>query len=173
MIFVTVGTSTQPFDRLLDGVASFADGDEEVVVQYGASAVRPMGAQCVAFLGYDEQLEHMRRARAIVTHAGVGSIIAARLMGKRPFVVPRLRELGEAVDDHQLELARKLDQAGLVRLVGEPATLLSALSEEAPMVDGHRPENALVDDVRTYLLETVAARKRSRVRTSKRTGGGR
>jgi exopolysaccharide biosynthesis glucuronosyltransferase PssE len=170
MIFVTVGTSTQPFDRLLDGVASFAVGNEEVVVQYGASAVRPTGAECVAFLGYDEQLEHMRRARAIVTHAGVGSIIAARLVGKRPFVVPRLRELGEAVDDHQLELAKKLDQAGLVRLVAEPATLLSALSEEAPPVEGHRPENALVDDVRAYLLEMVAARKRSGGRTSKRTG---
>jgi UDP-N-acetylglucosamine transferase subunit ALG13 len=172
MIFVTVGTSTQPFDRLLEGVASFADGDEEVVVQYGASALRPTGAECVAFLGYDEQLEHMRRARAIVTHAGVGSIIAARLVGKRPIVVPRLRELGEVVDDHQLELAKKLDQAGLVRLVAEPATLLSALSEEAPPVDGHRSENALVDDVRTYLLEAVAARKRSGVRTSKRTGKG-
>lgn len=170
MIFVTVGTSTQPFDRLLEGVASFADGDEEVVVQYGASAVRPAGAECVAFLGYDEQLEHMRRARAIVTHAGVGSIIAARLVGKRPFVVPRLRELGEAVDDHQLELARKLDQAGLVRLVAEPATLWSALSEETSPVDDRRAENALVDDVRTYLLETVAARQRSGGRASKRRG---
>ena len=159
MILVTVGTSTEPFDRLLDAVAPVAAGEEEVVVQHGASAVRPAGAECVAFLGYDELLDQMRRARAIVTHAGVGSIIAARLAGKRPFVVPRRRELGEAVDDHQFELARKLDQAGVVRLVDDPAMLPSALAEEAPPVEGHRSENALADDVRRYLIETVAARK--------------
>ena len=43
MIFVTVGTSTQPFDRLVAGAAPLTE-TEKVVVQYGASAIRPAGA---------------------------------------------------------------------------------------------------------------------------------
>lgn len=158
MILVTVGTSDQPFDRLLDSVAPLSER-EEVIVQHGASAVRPPGADCVAFLRYDDLLDRMRQARAIVTHAGVGSIMAARLVGKRPFVVPRLRDLGEAVDDHQLELATKLDEAGLVRLVSDPAALSSALSEAAPAVNGSRHDAALVDELREYLLQRIIPSK--------------
>lgn len=164
MILVTVGTSTEPFDRLLDSIAEVADGKERIIVQHGASAVRPAGADCVAFLDYDELLEHMRQARAIVTHAGVGSILAARLAGKRPLVVPRRRELGEAVDDHQLELASKLDEAGVVRLVADPASLPSALAEEALPLEGDAHGSQLADDVRMYLLEHVARRHGSTVR---------
>jgi UDP-N-acetylglucosamine transferase subunit ALG13 len=151
MIFVTVGTSTQPFDRLVEGVPPLA-ATEEVVVQYGASAIRPAGAECVAFLEYAEMLDHMRDARAVVTHAGVGSIMAALSVGKRPFVVPRRRDLGEAVDDHQLELATRLEKAGLVTLVADPAALPDALaaSQPAPPGENGRP-NALVEDLRAYL----------------------
>jgi UDP-N-acetylglucosamine transferase subunit ALG13 len=151
MIFVTVGTSTQPFDRLVAGAAPLTE-TEKVVVQYGASAMRPAGAECVAFLEYAEMLDHMRGARAVVTHAGVGSIMAALSVGKRPFVVPRRRDLGEAVDDHQLELATRLEKAGLVTLVADPAALPDALaaSQPAPPGENGRP-NALVEDLRAYL----------------------
>ena len=151
MIFVTVGTSTQPFDRLVEGVAVLAE-TEEVVVQCGASAARPAGAECVTFVEYAELLEYMRRARAVVTHAGVGSIMASLSVGKRPFVVPRRRELGEAVDDHQLELATRLDQAGLVALVADPAALGGALAgaQSAPPSE-NGSANALADDLRAYL----------------------
>ncbi len=155
MILVTVGTSNQPFDRLLSSVTKLG-ASEDVIVQYGASAVRPAGAECIAFLGYEVLLEHMREARAVVTHAGVGSIMAALSVGKRPLVVPRLRRLGEAVDDHQLELARRLDQAGLVRIVPDPATLPVALAEEAPPpVDEIGRRNDLAEELREYLLECI------------------
>lgn len=156
MIFVTVGTSDQPFDRLIEGVAALA-AEEELIVQCGASAIRPSGAECAVFLDYESVLEHMRRARAVVTHAGVGSIMAALSAGKRPFVVPRLRELGEAIDDHQLELGAKLDRAGLVVLVRDPAALADAvrLARPAPQ-NGNGGTNTLAEDLRKYLLERIS-----------------
>lgn len=126
MIFVTVGTNEAPFDRLLRALDN-GRCDEELLVQHGPSEVRPAGAQCVAFLPYDELADAIRRARVVVMHAGVGSIMTALANGKRPIVVPRLRRFGEAVDDHQVALGRRLGAAGLVTLVESADEVLSAV----------------------------------------------
>ena len=46
----------------------------------------PAGATCTDYLGFDELVEKMRQARAVVTHAGVGSVLTALLKveAKRP-----------------------------------------------------------------------------------------
>ena len=93
MIFVTVGTQLAPFDRLLEAVSALSS-DEDVVVQHGISKVRPEGAVCVDFLPFDAYLDHIRRARVVIAHAGVGSTMIALLNGKRPIVMPRLGEFG-------------------------------------------------------------------------------
>lgn len=126
MIFVTIGTH-EPFGRLLQALDDFP-GDEEIVVQCGLSSVRPTRATCVEFLTYDELVTHVRDARVVVAHAGVGTIMTSIENGKRPVVVPRLAGLGEAVDDHQLELARRLDRAGLVTVVENASMLHEVVS---------------------------------------------
>ena len=73
-------------------------------------------------------VEAIRRARVVVTHAGVGSVMVALANGKRPVVVPRRKAFGEAVDDHQLQLGRRFAAAGLVTLVEEPDGLAAALA---------------------------------------------
>jgi UDP-N-acetylglucosamine transferase subunit ALG13 len=158
MIFVTVGTNEAPFDRLLRAVAGLPPA-EEVVVQYGSSSIRPVHATCVDFLPYDAVVENVERARTIVTHAGVGSVLVALGAGKRPLVVPRLRRFGEAVDDHQLDFARRFEQAGLVTLVEEPDRLEAALTQAAAAGPEH-PVGAvsLAADLRDYIEETLRPR---------------
>lgn len=56
----------------------------------------------------------MREADVVVTHAGVGSALAAMRAGRRAIYVPRRRRHGEHVDDHQVEMARELNRRGLV-----------------------------------------------------------
>ena len=156
MIFVTTGTC-EPFDRLLEALDG-AGLDERLVVQHGESPVRPAGAECVDFLPFDELVEHMRTARVVVTHAGVGSILAALTNGKRPIVVPRLARYGDAVDDHQLELAERLGAEDLVTVVHEPDQLASML--RAPLVHGRAsivPGHALAADLRAYVTARLAA----------------
>lgn len=137
MIFVTVGMNEAPFDRLLEALDGLG-GEEELVVQHGASTVRPAGALCLGFLDFDEVVDLVRRARLVVCHAGVGSMMVALTNGRRPIVVPRRAEYGEAVDDHQLALARRLDEAKLVTLVERPEDLPAALR-----ADGGGPVAAL------------------------------
>jgi hypothetical protein len=97
VIFVTVGTSV-PFDRLVAALA-VVDG-EELIIQSGHSTNVPPGARSVRFMPYDEVVATMRRARAVVGHAGVGTILTALGAGSVLFVMPRLAAFREAVDDH-------------------------------------------------------------------------
>jgi UDP-N-acetylglucosamine transferase subunit ALG13 len=127
------------------------------VVQHGPSEVRPAGARCLSFAPLQTLAELVQEARIVVTHAGVGSILLSLANGKRPYVVPRLSAFGETVDDHQLESARRLEQAGLVTLVKDPERLRSALAEANGNV-ALAPANEvpLVRELRAYLESVIA-----------------
>ena len=158
MIFVTVGTYEVPFDRLLRAVERLP-AREQLVVQHGPSAIRPPGATCFDFLPYERVVAHVRDARVVVSHAGVGSVLVALANGKRPVVVPRLRRFGEVVDDHQLAFARRLRREGLVDLVEDPDCLPAALA--AAGANGSAPAGrggSLAGELRRYLEATVGVR---------------
>ena len=161
MILVTVGTNEQPFDRLVRAAAMLA-GDEPLTVQHGASRVEPGRGRWVDFLSFEELTGLVEQADAVVCHAGVGSIMLAHRYGKRPLVMPRRFHLREAVDDHQLLLARRLAAGGLVDLVENEEDLPRALARRhllgvaaaAPDLPGAAN---LAEDVRGYLQKLVAA----------------
>jgi UDP-N-acetylglucosamine--N-acetylmuramyl-(pentapeptide) pyrophosphoryl-undecaprenol N-acetylglucosamine transferase len=126
VIFVTVGTNEAPFDRLLLALDRLPRG-EQLIVQTGASRMRPRGAVCIEQLPFEALADHVRRARVVVMHAGVGSVLVALTNGKRPVIVPRRAEFGEAVDDHQIAFARRFAAAGLATLVEDEETLPAAV----------------------------------------------
>lgn len=160
MIFVTVGAASWPFDRMLEPFADL-DVDEELVVQYGTSSIRPAHARCVEFLPFDVLVEHVREARVVVAHAGIGSILVALANGKRPLVVPRLRRFGEAVDDHQLGSAQRLDQEGLVTRVEDPALLPQLVLADAATARVSADGGRLAQELRDFVTATLAASGRA------------
>jgi len=127
-VLVTVGTSEAPFDRLLRAVDRLELAGERVVVQHGVSAVRPARAQCVDFLPFNELDRLTQSARVVICHAGVGSIAQALAHGRRPIVIPRLHRFGEAVDDHQVLFAHRLQEAELATVVEDLAQLEEVLA---------------------------------------------
>jgi UDP-N-acetylglucosamine transferase subunit ALG13 len=155
MILVAVGASQFQFDRLVQAVETLP-ADEPVVLQHGVSTLRPNAARCVDFVPLEELAALVREARAVVMHAGVGSILLALTNGKRPFVVPRLKRYGETVDDHQLESARRFARAGLVTLVEDPAALAQAVIVNSEPVAPAGGELPLVRDLRAYIEGVVA-----------------
>ena len=161
MIFVTVGTNEAQFDRLIGAFATL-EVDEKLVIQCGASSVRPSGAECVDFLSFDEMVAHIRAARLVVTHAGVGSVAVALANGKRPIVVLRQVRFGEAVDDHQLAFARRFAADGQVRLVEDLDELAAVLADsgESGREPGrsHGSGGSLAAELRAYIGAAVAAK---------------
>jgi UDP-N-acetylglucosamine transferase subunit ALG13 len=132
MIVVTTGTNEQAFDRLVRAVARLRI-TEDLLVQHGSSREAHGAGEWVDFLAFDTLADAMRRSRVVVCHAGVGSIMLARRCGRTPVVMARRVALGEAVDDHQWHLARRLAGIGLVRMVEDEAELAAALA--APLAD--------------------------------------
>jgi UDP-N-acetylglucosamine transferase subunit ALG13 len=175
MIFVTVGTNEARFDRLLRCVENLEADD--IVVQYGCSTYRPRNAECFAFFTFEELVGYMRAASVVVTHAGVGSVSVALANGRCPVVVPRLRRYGEAIDDHQLALGRRLAQSGLVTLVEEPEILGEQHIKSAASSPEWQPGAALVTDLSDCVHQFVEARKgfsrqQNPVTVGERAGGG-
>jgi UDP-N-acetylglucosamine transferase subunit ALG13 len=157
VILVTIGTNEQPFDRLVLAAAAL-DVAEPVVVQYGSSrAVEPREGW-FEYMLFDELAELAAKATAVVCHAGVGSILMARRAGKKAIVMPRRHELDEAVDDHQVGLARRLGASGLVTLVEDQAQLQAAVTGAPSGLTGHDLPggNALARDLRAHLARIAA-----------------
>lgn len=156
MIFVTVGTNEARFDRLLEAVDRLPGG-EELTVQYGSSSLRPTGTTLVDFLSFDRLVAEVRRARVVVTHAGVGSVMVALMNGRRPIVMPRLERHGEAVDDHQQAFARRFERAGLVTVVDDADELRTAVAGACDHVEREIGEGGpLADELREYLAAAIA-----------------
>ena len=113
MIFVTVGTHEQQFNRLVEEVDKLkADGSikEDVFIQTGFSTYEPKHCQWSKLISYKEMNNKIEEARIIITHGGPASFIAPLQIGKIPIVVPRQEKYGEHVNDHQVEFARNVAQ---------------------------------------------------------------
>ncbi|HEY1369614.1 MAG TPA: glycosyltransferase [Gaiellaceae bacterium] len=156
MIFVTVGTNEARFDRLLRAVADLRL-DEELVVQHGhSSPIEVARGEVVDFLPFERMVELVRESRAVITHAGVGSVMVALSGGKRPIVVPRLKAHAEAVDDHQLQLGRRFAAAGLVTLVEDPASLADVVTRAQEGAAVVPTATSLAADLRLFVEQTLS-----------------
>lgn len=113
MIFVTVGTHEQPFDRLLKFVDKMVeDGiiNEEVIVQKGYTDYEMKNCKSEKLIPYEDMQKNINKARIVITHGGPASFIAPLAIGKIPIVVPRKKDYNEHVNNHQLEFAKEVEK---------------------------------------------------------------
>lgn len=109
MIFVTLGTQKQSFNRLLEEIENCNIlKNEEIVAQVGYTKFNSDNIKVVDFLETDEFTNYISNAEFVITHGGVGSIFSALLKNKKVIAMPRLKKYGEHVDDHQIEICEKL-----------------------------------------------------------------
>lgn len=111
MIFVTVGTHEQPFDRLIKKIDELKRDNiikEDVIIQTGFSTYEPQYCKWSKLIPYDEMIRNVENARIVITHGGPASFIMPLQIGKTPIVVPRQKQYNEHVNDHQLEFARNV-----------------------------------------------------------------
>lgn len=113
MIFVTVGTHEQPFDRLIQEMDRLKGEDkieDEVIMQTGYSNYEPKHCKWSKLIPYEEMVTNIAKADIVITHGGPASFITPLQMGKIPIVAPRQKQFGEHVNDHQLEFCREVEK---------------------------------------------------------------
>lgn len=111
MIFVTVGTHEQPFNRLVQEIDNLKrDGviTEDVIMQTGYSTYEPKYCKWDKLIPYKQMIKNVEDARIVITHGGPASFIMPLQIGKTPIVVPRQKKFDEHVNDHQVEFARNV-----------------------------------------------------------------
>ncbi len=159
LIFVTVGTHKQQFNRLLKAVDDFVAAGrikDSVIIQTGNSAYSPKNCRHFKFTGKDKIRKIQKNARVIITHAGAGTIIEALSYKKPVIVVPRLKKFGEHTDDHQIDLADNLSRHGIVETVYDVNTL-PALIRGIKLTHARQTRRGLEDYLGNYLEDLVSA----------------
>lgn len=131
MIFVTVGTHEQPFNRLVKAIDELKrDGviNENVIIQTGFSTYEPKYCEWHKLIPYKQMIKNIADARIVITHGGPASFIMPLQMGKTPIVVPRQYKFGEHVNDHQIEFARNIvERMGTIILIEDIEKLKDAI----------------------------------------------
>lgn len=117
MIFITTGSRSFQFNRLLEAVDKAIENgliNDEVFAQIGSSSYKTKHYKSVEFLSHEEFNEKIHNCDIVLTHGGTGVIVNAVKMGKRVVAVPRLAKYQEVVDDHQIQLVQAFEKLGMV-----------------------------------------------------------
>lgn len=111
MIFVTVGTHEQQFNRLVKKVDELkGEGliKEDVLIQTGYTTYEPKSCDWKQWIPYQDMIQYVKKAHIVITHGGPSSFIMPLQLGKTPIVVPRRLEYNEHVNNHQVDFTRKM-----------------------------------------------------------------
>ena len=154
MIFVTVGTHEQTFNRLIEYIDKLKrDGiiSEEVIMQTGFSTYEPKYCKWSRLIPYREMVKNVAEARIVITHGGPASFIMTLQIGKTPIVVPRQKQFNEHVNDHQLDFAKAVaDRMGTIIPVVQTNDLKDVIINYdeivAQMPSGMKSNNKVFND---------------------------
>lgn len=150
MIFVTVGTHEQPFNRLVQCIDNLKrDGkiNEDVIIQTGYSTYEPQYCTWQKLYSYQRMVNLVDEARIVITHGGPSSFIMPLQIGKTPIVVPRQKKYDEHVNDHQVDFVQEVaERMGTIIAVVDieklEDTILNYESIVAGMHSGTRSNNS-------------------------------
>lgn len=167
MVFVTVGTHEQPFNRLIQKIDQLKkDGiiEDDVFIQTGFSTYEPKYCQWSKLIAYQDMIQYVEDARIVITHGGPASFIMPLQIGKIPIVVPRQKRFGEHVNDHQIEFVRNVvERMGTVICVENIEMLGDIINNYDKLADGMKNRmssnnvrfNSAIEKLVKHLFEDV------------------
>ncbi|MDO4340597.1 MAG: glycosyltransferase [Eubacteriales bacterium] len=126
MIFVVCGTQKFALNRLLkavDDLVAAGKIQEEVFVQKGHSDYPLKHCKSADFLDVAVFDSKIKDCSLLITHGGIGTILAGKKFSKPIIVFPRLERYGEHVDDHQRQIAKEFSSRELVMMCEDTAEL--------------------------------------------------
>lgn len=132
LVLATVG-AILPFDRLTDLVLDAKRKGlipERLIMQVGhcehpIEAVE--GVDIVPEMPFHQLLELLANAEVVICHGGTGSLVTALSNHCKVIAIPRRTEMGDAYDNHQLEITEAFASRGLIEIAEDAESLEQAL----------------------------------------------
>ena len=150
MIFVTVGTHEQPFNRLIKEVDRLVETSvikDDVFIQTGYSTYEPQFCKWSSLISFDKMNELMETSDIIITHGGPATFMSAIANGKKPIVVPRQEKYDEHVNDHQVDFAQQVkERYNSIEVVTEISELGNYLNQDLKIDGNESSNNKLFND---------------------------
>ncbi len=102
MIFITVGTHPDQFDRLIRRIDEIAPKiKEEIIIQRGFTKYTPRNVKYFDFT--DNMDEYYKKARLVIVQSATSLLEFSLKYGKPVITVPREKKYKEHINDHQVE----------------------------------------------------------------------
>ena len=119
MIFVILGTQDKKFPRLLEALQKKIDEGkidkkEEIIVQAGSTKYKSNDMKIFDYIPISQFEDYIEKADLIICHAGVGTILTALKKNKKIIAAARLKQYGEHVNDHQLQILDNFKNKGYI-----------------------------------------------------------
>ena len=133
LILVTLGTQDKKFTRLLEAVQKQIDNKkitERVVVQAGCTwDFKSDDMEIFDLIPIDEFNKLMSECDFLITHGGVGFIVAGLKNNKKVIAAARLQEYGEHTNNHQLQIIENFSNDGYILVLNDFANLDNVLKK--------------------------------------------
>ena len=117
MILVTLGTQDKEFKRLLNDIQEQIDlGNikDKVVVQSGYTKFESNDMEIFDLIDRENFSKLIKKCDLLITHGGVGSILAGLNANKKVIACPRLAEYREHMNNHQMQIIKKFSESGYI-----------------------------------------------------------
>lgn len=112
MIFISAGNNELSFLRLFYNFERIFEKlnkkNVDVICQVGHTEYKNKKFKIVKFVEKKKFNELIQKSAVFISHAGAGSVIDSIQNKKIPILLPREKKFNEHVDDHQVELYKKL-----------------------------------------------------------------
>ena len=156
MIFVTLGSQKFQFNRLLKELDKLVEQGvikEDIFAQTGYSDYIPKNYKFKNFLDREEFKRNMNDSDIVITHGGTGAIVGALKENKRVLAIPRLKEFGEHVDNHQLEITNTFKEMNYIEVIIECNDLGEAINKIANFKFSKYNSNTenIIDSIRSFI----------------------
>jgi len=137
MIFVTVGSAPYNFKRVLAEIDALAPAlSDEVVIQSGYSDYAPCHVRSYSFLPYEKVMEYFKICHLVISHTSAGPLIYARKFNKPLILIPRQKRFNEHIDNHQVDIAKRMENSSkMIEVVYDARELSAAIQRGLLKID--------------------------------------
>jgi len=136
VILVTVGMQLG-FDRLIEAMDRLApELGATVIAQTGKGTYVARNIETHEKIAPAEFETLVEKARLIVSHAGIGSVLTAARFAKPIVLLPRRADLKEHRNDHQMATIRKLEGRPGILIAHDESELAERIAQARELGEG-------------------------------------